>query len=702
MTKKLSEFDAKKLELNCGVNVIPLLNYFEEVVGYKRMVENTESVGLPISFLKIKSNWVSYEYYNRLLEKLVETTGDENAPFKIAFSMGKPQSIFRDVRYAALATVFLGSPKLMYKAIITKSFYETFTKVGDFEYISSTSNSITVKLKMKEGFEQTKYNCLSIQGYFSFGSVSCGYPPAEVDHSECILDGKESCIYKITWEKRTRWLRLFSIFILFTLIGINAFFFSMQKFFIKDIILSFLSYSFLLLLIKAFQLKNKIRFIEVFNYERNNSVLDAMAKIEKDYNEILETKIKIEARNRYLTIVNNINKSILEENVFDSLTKKVCEVLINDIGFIECLYFQIDLKENIFNLQVHTSKNKLKNKDNEDLNFNISINEYFKIEELGFAVNYGKFNELIDFDSADIKNWFEKRKNKNIYFIPVEVPNIYIGFYILLADKKLEISHDLIDMLLQNISGQLKVAYLKIYSKYVIENILSSIPSIVLIFTVEDYEIKYINDMFFSSYPNSYSIKDKSEIIGKSLFSVLSFDEEAVKNVDRIIYDLLIGKKTDIYEINVGPMVFEYSLFTIPQYMEGRGDPLVGIILTDVTEAKYFQQKLLINEKLLALGRVASGIAHEINNPLYGVLANAEEIAYNESLDEETKKSAEEMIEHIMHVSDIIRDLSSYSKTLRKETLSNVDINEVIEESLTLVSQSSIVSFISVVIDSPL
>jgi len=135
-------------------------------------------------------------------------------------------------------------------------------------------------------------------------------------------------------------------------------------------------------------------------------------------------------------------------------------------------------------------------------------------------------------------------------------------------------------------------------------------------------------------------------------------------------------------------MVFEYSLFTIPQYMEGRKNPLIGIILTDVTEAKYFQQKILINEKLLALGRVASGIAHEINNPLYGVLASAEDIADNENLDQKTKKNAEEMIEHIMHISNVIRDLSSYSKTLRKESYSDVDVNKVINESLTLIKYS--------------
>jgi two-component system, NtrC family, sensor kinase len=127
-------------------------------------------------------------------------------------------------------------------------------------------------------------------------------------------------------------------------------------------------------------------------------------------------------------------------------------------------------------------------------------------------------------------------------------------------------------------------------------------------------------------------------------------------------------------------------LFMISQYKET--ERLAGIIMNDITEAKYFQQNLLINEKLLALGRVASGIAHEINNPLYAVLANAEEIADDKNSSPENRQYAEEIVDHVMNVSKIIKDLSSYSKTLRKEEFDEVSLNEVIEESLKLVKYS--------------
>jgi signal transduction histidine kinase len=67
----------------------------------------------------------------------------------------------------------------------------------------------------------------------------------------------------------------------------------------------------------------------------------------------------------------------------------------------------------------------------------------------------------------------------------------------------------------------------------------------------------------------------------------------------------------------------------------------------------------------------------------------AEEIAEDKNISEKSKEYAEEIIEHVMNVSAIIKDLSMYSKTLRKEEHDEVDVNTIIQESLKLVKYSS-------------
>ena len=203
MPVKFSEFDAKKQEMNCGVNVNPIIHHMYDLLGQKKTSSLISGLGIPMSFLLKKTNWVSYEYYKALLELAIEATGDPQAPFKAAFSM-KPKSTFEDLGYITFVTLLASPPITAYKFSFSKILYTRFTKIGDFEILSSTSNSITVRYKLKEGYKQDKNNCLAIQGFMSALTTAWGIPPAEVEHRTCAADGEDSCLYKIHWQKYSK------------------------------------------------------------------------------------------------------------------------------------------------------------------------------------------------------------------------------------------------------------------------------------------------------------------------------------------------------------------------------------------------------------------------------------------------------------------------------------------------------------------
>ena len=93
----------------------------------------------------------------------------------------------------------------------------------------------------------------------------------------------------------------------------------------------------------------------------------------------------------------------------------------------------------------------------------------------------------------------------------------------------------------------------------------------------------------------------------------------------------------------------------------------------DISEQKMLQFKLLQSEKLAGIGTLASGIAHEINNPLAGILGMAE--AIRDESDMETIKSyTDDIIQYSVNASIIVKELSSYSRTANNETTSTVDI----------------------------
>src|SRR5262249_56956785 len=59
-------------------------------------------------------------------------------------------------------------------------------------------------------------------------------------------------------------------------------------------------------------------------------------------------------------------------------------------------------------------------------------------------------------------------------------------------------------------------------------------------------------------------------------------------------------------------------------------DPAVaGLVITgrDVTERKRMQEHLILADRMVSMGMLAAGVAHEINNPLSYVIANLAFIA---------------------------------------------------------------------------
>ncbi|KXF81467.1 sensor histidine kinase [Enterovibrio coralii] len=99
------------------------------------------------------------------------------------------------------------------------------------------------------------------------------------------------------------------------------------------------------------------------------------------------------------------------------------------------------------------------------------------------------------------------------------------------------------------------------------------------------------------------------------------------------------------------------------------------------------RNKLLLNEKLAALGELTAGIAHEINNPTAVILGNIELMEYE--LGKNADLVSEELtavLEQIDRIRNITRSLLQYSRQGGvQDQITWQHVNPVIEESVTLV-----------------
>lgn len=93
------------------------------------------------------------------------------------------------------------------------------------------------------------------------------------------------------------------------------------------------------------------------------------------------------------------------------------------------------------------------------------------------------------------------------------------------------------------------------------------------------------------------------------------------------------------------------------------------------------QRQVLQSDKLASLGRLAAGVAHEINNPLTGILTYSSFLAKRHGIEDETKKDLEVIIRETKRCRDIVKDLLDFSRQAPVQ-LTMLKINDVVQKSL--------------------
>jgi len=126
------------------------------------------------------------------------------------------------------------------------------------------------------------------------------------------------------------------------------------------------------------------------------------------------------------------------------------------------------------------------------------------------------------------------------------------------------------------------------------------------------------------------------------------------------------------------------------QLIEVGGKKLVLSIDRDITERKRLEaerkemeQKAQLASRLASVGEMASGITHEINNPLVGVIGFAQLLMEREDLPDDVREELKVIHDGGQRVASIVKGLLSFARQSKPER-TYVDINQIIEISLKL------------------
>lgn len=108
-------------------------------------------------------------------------------------------------------------------------------------------------------------------------------------------------------------------------------------------------------------------------------------------------------------------------------------------------------------------------------------------------------------------------------------------------------------------------------------------------------------------------------------------------------------------------------------------------IAKDITEQKGFEQQISHTEKMSAVGQLAAGIAHEINNPLGGMLNCLYNLRKKRFSQEKEESYYKAMEDGIHRVKKIVSQLLEFSQQHKPE-FTPVNINQMVEEVLFLLN----------------
>jgi PAS domain S-box-containing protein len=155
----------------------------------------------------------------------------------------------------------------------------------------------------------------------------------------------------------------------------------------------------------------------------------------------------------------------------------------------------------------------------------------------------------------------------------------------------------------------------------------------------------------------------QQEIIGRRLVDLVDAGER--KEFEAALDTTAHGQQVENLELRArrsDGTAGHFSISLSPMRDEQNAVNSVVVVMTDITDAALLQAKLAHSERMATLGRLVSGVAHEVNNPLAAILGFTDLLLENPEVPANARADLQIILQETQRTKDIVQDLLSFAR----------------------------------------
>ena len=191
----------------------------------------------------------------------------------------------------------------------------------------------------------------------------------------------------------------------------------------------------------------------------------------------------------------------------------------------------------------------------------------------------------------------------------------------------------------------------------------------------KDFKIVRVNKAF----ADILKMKPK-ELIGKTCYKIVHGTNEPVPSCPHM--KTLETKKAAIEEFFEPHLGIYLEVATSPIFNE-KGEVVVSVhVARDITERKKMEEQLIVTDRLASIGELSSGIAHELNNPLTGVIGFSD-LLLGKDVPDDIKEDLEVINKEAKRTAEVVKNLLTFARK-REPEKQPVDVNNIMKTVLKL------------------